>query len=118
PIQLQCPKIIRISKLVPQLLEDFPISASPLDSYFHFKVLPQVFRDPVGIEQRVVHIEKENNLRPTRLFRTLVLAGVHRLQQVCKLPSSSLAPYSSYLLNTHKITVSTALITKHVTIGK
>src|SRR5947207_12136474 len=61
-VTLQGAEIIRVAQLVSQAFEDVPITARPLGANFPFQMAPQVGGDAIVVEQRVVHVEKENDL--------------------------------------------------------
>ena len=53
---------------VAQLLEDGPIRARALRADLRFEVAPEILRDAVVIEQRIVHVEQKNDFRRDRVF--------------------------------------------------
>src|SRR5262245_16199471 len=62
PIALQRAKIVGVSKLVSQLLEDLPVAVASGSTIFLLEVLPQMILHTIVVEQGIVDVEQEHDL--------------------------------------------------------
>ena len=63
---LQCAQVVRIAEFATEVLEDSPIILRGLMAELAPDMTPEVFDDAVVVEQRVVHVEKENDFAPRK----------------------------------------------------
>ena len=74
-VPLQRAEIICVAQLTAQLLEDRPVTLCLFGADLRFQMLPQVSRDPVIVEQRIIHIKEEDYLARVRFFLLLLWHG-------------------------------------------
>jgi hypothetical protein len=61
PVALEGTEIVAIAQLGEQLLEDCPVSLAARNSELTVEVALDIVLDTVVVEQRVVHIDQEND---------------------------------------------------------
>jgi Acetokinase family len=62
PVALQRAKVIGISELAPQLFKDFPVSVARHRAVGLLEVLAQMGLHAIVVDQRVVHVEQEDDV--------------------------------------------------------
>ena len=62
PEALQRPQVIDISRFIPQFFEDFPVPVARRDSVFLFKMLFEVGLRAIVVDERIIDVEKENDI--------------------------------------------------------
>ena len=67
-VALQCAEIIGVAEFLPQPLEFVPITLRPFAADLLFQMMLEVRCYAIIIEQRVVHVEQENDFGWNRPF--------------------------------------------------
>ena len=61
PIALQRAQVVGVAQLAPQLFENRPVPLLPLASDLALEVAPEIGRDVIVVDQRVVDVDQEDD---------------------------------------------------------